>query len=89
MNVKGGPTTLTDQNFSIRLSNTCKHRIKVFLEPWGEVYELESDKKLQVDAVGPMGVAPNNMLEIQSCEDGIAIWGWGGSGVTVHELDGQ
>jgi len=80
---------LTDQNFSIRLSNTCKQRIKVFLEPWGEVYELESDKKLQVDAVGPIGVAPNNMLEIQSCEDGGAIWGWGASGVTVHELEGQ
>jgi hypothetical protein len=80
---------LTDQNFSIRLSNTCKQRIKVYLEPWGEVYELKSNKKLQVDAVGPIGIAPNNMLEIQSCEDGIAIWGWGGSGVTVHEPEGQ
>jgi hypothetical protein len=89
MNVKGVPTTLTNQNFSIGLSNTCKHRINVYLEPWGEVYELESDKKLQVDAVGPIGVAPNNMLEIRSCEDGITIWGWGGSGVTVHELEGQ
>lgn len=80
---------MSDQNFSIRLSNTNKHRIKVYLEPWGEVYELESNKKLRVDAVGPMGAAPDNMLEIEACADGIAIWGWGGSGVTVHELEGE
>jgi hypothetical protein len=78
--------TLSDQNFSIRLSNTRKHGITVYLEPWGEAYELESNKKLRVDAVGPIGVAPNNMLEIESCEEGITVWGWGGSGVTVHKL---
>jgi hypothetical protein len=55
---------LSDQNFSIRPSNTRKHRINVYLEPWGEVYPLEPNKKLRVDAVGPIGVAPNNMLEI-------------------------
>lgn len=76
---------MSDQNVSIRLRNTHKHRIKVYLEPWGEVYELESNEKLRVDAVGPFGVAPDNMLGIQSCDDGIAVWGWGGSGVTVHE----
>jgi hypothetical protein len=81
--------TLTDQNFSIRLSNTRKHRIKIYLEPWGEVHELEPNKKLRVDAVGPIGVAPDNMLEIESCEDGMSVWGWGGSGVTVYEVEGQ
>ena len=60
---------MSDQNFSIRLSNTCKHRINVYLEPWGEVYPLDPNKKLRVDAVGPIGVAPNNLLEIQSSDD--------------------
>ena len=80
---------MSDQNFSIRLSNTRKHRINVYLEPWCEVYQLEPSKKLRVDAVGPTGVAPDNMLEIESCEDGISVWGWGGSGVTVHDMEGQ
>ena len=60
------------------------------MEPWGEAYELESNRELRVDAVGPIGIAPNNMLEIESREDGITVWGWSGSGVTVlHEAEGQ
>ena len=31
---------MSDQNFSISLSNTCKHRINVYSEQWGEVYPL-------------------------------------------------
>jgi len=83
-----GAAALSDQNFSIRLSNTRKHRINVYLEPWGEVYLLEPNKKLRVDAVGPIGVSPNNLLEIESRDDGITVWGWGGSGVTVHDPEG-
>jgi len=45
---------LTDQNVSIRLSNTGTHRIKVYLEPWGEVYQLEANKKLRVDGGWPI-----------------------------------
>jgi len=78
---------LSDQNFSIRLSNTWKHRINVYLEPWGEVYPLDPNKKLRVDAVGPIGAAPNNLLEIQSSDDSIIICGWDGSGVTVSEVN--
>jgi hypothetical protein len=79
---------LSDPNFSIRLSNTRKHRINVYLEPWGEVYPLEPNKQLRVDAVGPIGVAPNNMLEIGFSDDSVTVWGWSGSGVTLHE-EGQ
>lgn len=77
---------MSDQNFTIRLRNTRKHRINVYLEPWGEVYPLEPYTKLRVDAVGPIGVPPNNMLEIESSDDGITDWGWGGSGVTVRDV---
>jgi hypothetical protein len=79
---------LSDQHFAIRLSNTRKHRINVYLEPWGEAYALEPNKKLRVDAVGPIGVLPNNILEIESGDDRITIWGWDGSGVTVRDVEG-
>ena len=76
---------MSDQNFTIRLSNPRKHRINVYIEPWGEVYPLEPNKKLRVDAVGPIGVPPNDMLEIECSADSITVWGWGGSGVSVTE----
>jgi len=79
--------TLSDQNFSIRLSNTHKHRINVYLEPQGAVYQLGSNKKLRVDAVGPTGVAPNNTMEVESSESGVNDWGWCGSGVTVRDVE--
>jgi hypothetical protein len=76
---------LSDQNFSIRLSNTRKHQINICLEPWREVYPLEPNKKLRVNAVGPIGVAPNNMLEIGFSDDSVTVWGWSRSGVSLHE----
>jgi hypothetical protein len=75
---------VSEQHFSIGLRNSRKHRIRVYLEPWGEVYTLEPDKMLRLESTGPTGVAPDNVLEINSAEDGITVWGWSGSGVTVH-----
>jgi Tfp pilus assembly pilus retraction ATPase PilT len=71
------------QDFSFRLQNSRKSRLNVYLEPWGEAYVLLPGKNLRVEARGPVGEAPNNMLQIESNEDGIIIWGWSGSGVTV------
>jgi hypothetical protein len=77
---------VSEQHFSIGLRNSRKQRVKVYLEPWGEVYHLEPDKMLCIDATGPIGTASNNMLEIHSSDDRITLWGWSGSGVTVHRL---
>jgi hypothetical protein len=77
---------MSEQDFSIGFRNSRKQRLNVYLEPWGEVYPLEQDKMLRVDATGPIGTAPNNILEIDSSEDGITLWGWSGSSVTVHRL---
>jgi len=77
---------LADQTFSIRLRNARKSALNVYLEPWGEIYKLSPNKQMQVDAEGPTGVAPNNMLEVESGEDSVTVWGWGGSAVTVREL---
>ncbi len=77
---------MSEQHFNIGLRNSRKHRVEVYLEPWGEVYPLEPEKMLHLEATGPIGTAPNNMLEIHSSDDSITVWGWSGSGVTVHRL---
>ena len=76
---------MSEQNLSFRLSNSRKHRLNIYLEPRGEIYMLEPNQKLRIDAVGPVGAAPDNMLEIESNDDSITIWGWGGSEVTGPE----
>jgi hypothetical protein len=77
---------LDEQVLSIRLRNSRKFSVNLYLEPWGEAYKLGADKQVQVDAKGPVGVAPNNMLEIESGEDYVTVWGWGGSAVSFKEL---
>jgi hypothetical protein len=84
--MKRSEPLVSEQDFSIGLRNSRKQPIKVYLEPWGEVYPLEPDKMLRIDATGPVGTAPNNILEIHSSDDGITLWGWSGSGVRVHRL---
>jgi hypothetical protein len=43
-----------------------------------EIYVLEPNKMLRIDAAGPVGAAPDNTLEIESNDDSITVWGWGG-----------
>jgi hypothetical protein len=75
---------MSEQDFSLRLRNSRKSRLNVYLEPWGEAYVLAPSKDMQVVARGPAGEAPNNMLEIESNENGIVLWGWSGSNLTVR-----
>jgi len=75
---------MSGQDFSFRLRNSRKSRLNVYLEPWGEAYVLLPGRELRVEARGPIGDAPNNMLEIESKDDGVVLWGWSGAGVTVQ-----
>jgi hypothetical protein len=77
---------VNEQSFSIRVHNSRTLPLNLFLEPWGEVHQLGPDKKIRIEAKGPDGRAGENMLEIQSGENGLTVWGWEGSGVTLHEL---
>jgi hypothetical protein len=76
---------MSEQDFSFRIQNTRESRLKVWLEPWGDLYMLESGNQLKVEARGPIGVAPNNALEIHLGEDSITLCGWSGSGITVSK----
>jgi hypothetical protein len=35
-----------------------KHRLSIYVEPWAEIYALEPNKMLRIDAAGPVGAAP-------------------------------
>ena len=77
---------MEEQVLSLRLRNSRKSSVNLYLEPWGEIYKLGAEKQVQVDAKGPQGIAPNNMLEIESGDDFITVWGWGGSTVVFKEV---
>jgi hypothetical protein len=77
---------MTDQDFSFRLKNTRESRLKVWVEPWGDLHLLEPDKQLKIEVRGPIGTFPNNALEIHVTEESITLWGWSGSGVEVSKL---
>jgi hypothetical protein len=77
---------MSEQDFSFRLQNARQSRLKVFVEPWGELHLVEPGKQLNVSVRGPIGIAPNNALEIHANEDNITLWGWSGSGVTVSKV---
>jgi hypothetical protein len=77
---------LSEQNLSFRLRNSRKHRLNIYLEPWGEIHVLEPNKMVRIDAASLVSAAPDNMLEIESNDDSVTVWGWGGSSVTVRDL---
>jgi hypothetical protein len=76
---------VNEQSFSIRLHNSRKSPLNLFLEPWGEIHKLDPDQMIRIEASGPVGKSPDNVLEIESSEDSLTVWGSGGSGVTLHE----
>jgi hypothetical protein len=77
---------MSEQDFSFRLQNARQSRLKVFLEPWGELHLIEPGKQLKIEVRGPIGSVPNNALEIHASEESITLWGWSGSGITVNKL---
>jgi hypothetical protein len=77
---------MSDQEFSFRLHNSRESRLKIYLEPWGELHIMEPDSRMQVDAKGPVGESLSHTLEIQTNEDSITIWGWSRSGISVHKI---
>jgi hypothetical protein len=63
-----------------RLVNRRPDRLMLYLEPWGDAYEMPPDAAFEVVARGPQG----DTLEVEFADDHIVLWGWGGSIVTVY-----
>jgi hypothetical protein len=75
-------TTAAEYAAATRLVNSRDVAIRLSLEPWGEVYEMAPGTIYEAVARGPAGDA----LEVTVTDDGITVWGWPGSIVTlVHD----
>jgi hypothetical protein len=77
---------MSEQDFSFRIQNTRASRLKIWLEPLGELHLLEPGKKLKVEVRGAFGQAPNDALEIHANEEGITLWEWSGSSIAANKL---
>jgi hypothetical protein len=64
---------------TIRLANSRKVATKFHLEPWGDQFEMPPGAAFDVVAKGPEG----GILEVESADDHIVVWGWPGSVLRV------
>lgn len=65
----------------LRVKNTRKAEVILYLEPWGEHYAMPPGATFQVMAKGPKG----DSLEVEYGEDHITLYGWTGSIVSVSQ----
>jgi hypothetical protein len=65
------------QTVNIRLSLT--QRTSLHLEPWGREFDCPAGDVLQIVGHGPM----SDCMEIEIGADGITVYGWPGSVVSV------
>ncbi len=81
MEATQGPAEIVSR---LQLTNSHPGAIRFALEPWGEEYTLPPEMTLEVTARGPEGGA----LEVELAADGVTVWGWAGSVVTLSQ-DGR
>ena len=77
---------MSEQEFSFRIQNTRASRLKVWVEPLGELHLLDPGEKLKVEVRGPRGIAPNDALEIHANEESVTLWEWSTANITVSKL---
>jgi len=62
----------------VRLTNESNGRGTLYLEPWGEEYELGPSASVELLAGGPPG-----RFEISYCDGGMIVYAWSGARVVV------
>jgi hypothetical protein len=72
-------TAAAEYVMATRLVNSRDVAINLYLEPWGEVYAMAPGALIELTARGPEGDA----LEVALTDDGITVWGWPGSTLTI------
>jgi hypothetical protein len=65
---------------SIKIRNSSRNIKQLFLEPWGEAFEIPSGKTFEF--VGTS--AKNGNFEVEFTEDEIIVFAWVGSNVKVY-----
>src|SRR5262249_28612069 len=75
----GARTAGQEAVMTARLVNAHDVPIKLYLEPWGEEYEMPPAAVFEVVARGPAG----DSLEVTVAHQQITVWGWPGSVVTL------
>ncbi|MBU2885230.1 hypothetical protein KO507_05570 [Gilvimarinus agarilyticus] len=68
----------------IVIRNSTSDIMEVFIEPWGDKYQLRKKKSLIVKGEGGEGV-----FEIAMNDQSVSIHGWAGSTVSVFTEDGK
>jgi hypothetical protein len=64
----------------LRIHNQQRPPLRLTIEPWGDVHQVNSGEAVDIVASGPEG----GILETVSTEDGLTVYGWPGS--VVHLL---
>lgn len=58
---------------------------RLFLEPWGEEYEIEKSESVTLNFLGP----PPPTVALELDPNGLGVWGWTGSTVDASLSDGR
>jgi hypothetical protein len=66
---------------SLRITNSYKDDLKLFIEPWGEELLIPPNLTYAIIAEGPFG----DCLELEFGDRTIIVYGWPGSAVSVFD----
>jgi len=74
--------------FTTRITNSHSSAIRLFIEPWGELYRLQAGASADILVEGPgrndtPEAADAGLLEVEYSADQITVWGWSGSKLEV------
>ncbi|HLL06544.1 MAG TPA: hypothetical protein VK539_38590 [Myxococcaceae bacterium] len=74
--------------FTTRITNSHNSAVKLFIEPWGELYQLQAGASVDILVEGPgrgdtTQSTDAGLLEVEYSVDQITVWGWSGSKLEV------
>ena len=68
-----------DHRQSVEITNRSTIPITLYVEPWGDEFELQPMERIRVDIIGPVRAA----IPILHSEDSIVVEGWEGTNAGV------
>lgn len=74
---------IAGSSISLQVENAKDSPVRLYLEPWGECYEMPARTTYRIMAQGPK----RGELLLEYAQDRITVWGWAGSVVTIFDGD--